>query len=65
MGFRLEIGFIDHLQIITTSNYNTIANFHTLQFTAAHAKFFQSAVNSRFLVTDLNKGESSPSNWID
>jgi hypothetical protein len=39
-----EIGFIDHLQVVTTSNYNTIANFHTLQITTAHAKSFQSAV---------------------
>jgi hypothetical protein len=28
-GFGFIIGFIDHLQAVTTNNYNTIANFHT------------------------------------
>jgi hypothetical protein len=37
-GFGLEIGFIDHLQVITTNNYNTIANFHTLQITTGKGK---------------------------
>jgi hypothetical protein len=31
MGFRLVIGFIDHLQVVTTINYNTIADLHNLQ----------------------------------
>jgi hypothetical protein len=30
----LVIGFIDKLQIITTSNYGAIANSYTEQFTA-------------------------------
>jgi hypothetical protein len=38
----LEVGFIDHLQIVTTGNCNTIANLHTLQITTAHAKPSQS-----------------------
>jgi hypothetical protein len=29
MGFRLVIGFIDHLQVITTNNYYTVTDFHT------------------------------------
>jgi hypothetical protein len=57
--FGLEVGFFDHLQVVTTNNYNTIANFHTLQITAAHAKSFQCAFTSRFPVTDLNNGDSS------
>jgi hypothetical protein len=28
-GFELVIGFIEHLQIVTTSNYSTIANSHS------------------------------------
>jgi hypothetical protein len=28
--FGLLIGFIDHLQVVTTSIYNAIANSHTL-----------------------------------
>jgi hypothetical protein len=59
MGFELEIGFIDHLQLITTSNCNTIADLHTLQITTAHAKSSQSAFTSHFPVTDLNRGGSS------
>jgi hypothetical protein len=38
MGFELETGFVDHLQIVTTSNCSVIADLHTLQITAAHAK---------------------------
>jgi hypothetical protein len=32
-GFKLDIGFTDHLQVMTTNIYNTIADFHTLQIT--------------------------------
>jgi hypothetical protein len=60
-GFGLEILFIDHLQIVTTSNYIAITNFHTLQITTAHAKSFQSLVTSRSLVTASNSGDSSAS----
>jgi hypothetical protein len=35
MGFGLVNGFTGHLQMVTTSNYSTIANSHTLQFTTA------------------------------
>jgi hypothetical protein len=76
-SFGLEIGFIDHLQVVTTSDYehNTIASFHTLQITAAQAKSFQSAFISRFLVTDFKNGDSTtaptksslhrlPYNWL-
>jgi hypothetical protein len=57
----LETGFTDYLQIVTTSNYNTITNQDTLQITTAHAKPSQPASTSRFHVTDLNNGDSSAS----
>jgi hypothetical protein len=36
-GFGLEIVFIHHfnMQLVTTSNYNAIADLHTLQVTSA------------------------------
>jgi hypothetical protein len=61
MGFQLEIGFTDHLQFVTASNYNTIGNLQTLQITTAHAKSSHSASSSCFLVTGHNNGDSSPS----
>jgi hypothetical protein len=47
-GFRLEIGFIDHLctRHVTTLNYSAVAIPHTLQITAAHAASFQLSVPS-------------------
>jgi hypothetical protein len=36
-GFGLDIGFIDNLQVVTTNNCNTIADFHTLQITDTHS----------------------------
>jgi hypothetical protein len=60
MEYGLVIGFID-----TTRNYNysTITDLHTLQITAANTKSFpaRSVFNSRFLVTDVNSGDSSAS----
>jgi hypothetical protein len=31
MGFGLVIGFINHLHVVTTNNYYTIADLHNLQ----------------------------------
>jgi hypothetical protein len=31
MGFGLVNGFIDHLQVVTTINYNTVTDLHNLQ----------------------------------
>jgi hypothetical protein len=45
-GVGLVIGFIEHLQNVTTSNYSAIANSHTLQFATASTEPFQSAVSS-------------------
>jgi hypothetical protein len=44
-GIGLVIGFIEQLQIVTTSNYSAIANPHTLQFTTAQTKYFQSVLS--------------------
>jgi hypothetical protein len=44
MGYGLVIGFIEHLQIVTTSTYSIIANSHILQFTTACTKSSQSAL---------------------
>jgi hypothetical protein len=39
-----------HSRLVTTSNYNAIADLQTLQITTAHAKTSQSTFTSRFLV---------------
>jgi hypothetical protein len=53
-------GVLDlRLEVVTTNNYNTIANFYTLQIATAHANSFQPAFTSRFQVTDINNGDFS------
>jgi hypothetical protein len=46
-----------------TSNYSAIADLHTSEITAANTKSspVRSVFNSRFLVTDVNSGDSSAS----
>jgi hypothetical protein len=61
MGFEMEIRFIDHLQIITSSIYNTTTNLQILQIITAHAKPSQSSFISCFLVLDFNNRDSSAS----
>jgi hypothetical protein len=56
-GLGLEIGCIDHLQVVSISSYNNISNFHTSQITTAHAKFSQPGITSRRPVTVLNNGD--------
>jgi hypothetical protein len=41
-----EFGFIEHLQIVTTSNCSVIPNSHNIQFSTARIKSSQSAVSS-------------------
>jgi hypothetical protein len=61
-GSELVIGFIQHLQIKTTSNYSTIADSHMQQLTTAHAKPSQSAVFTVcFLVMAFNNVAPSAS----
>jgi hypothetical protein len=59
-GFGLHIEFIDHfnLQLVITLNYSAIANFHTLQFTRVHGKYFPvcSIFTISCLVTASNNG---------
>jgi hypothetical protein len=54
-GAGLLSGFIEHLQIVTARNYRTVANSHTLQFTAVlnYVVWVCCVLTSRFLVTDL------------
>jgi hypothetical protein len=54
-------GVFLYTQLGATSNYNAIADLHTLQITTAQATSSQSVFTSRFLVTDLNNGDSSAS----
>jgi hypothetical protein len=62
-GDGLVNGFVDHLytRLGTTSIYSAIAGLHTLHITRTHDKSSQSTFTSRFLVTDLNNGDSSAS----
>jgi hypothetical protein len=50
----LVIGFIDHLQMVTKSNYNAVTNSYTRLLTTAHTKSSQFVFTSRSLVTDPN-----------
>jgi hypothetical protein len=50
----MVIGFIEHLLIVSTSNYSALASPHTLQFITARKKYFQFVFTSRFLITDPN-----------
>jgi hypothetical protein len=57
------IGFTEHLQLVNTSNYNTIANSHTSQITIGHTMSSRPITffNSRCLVTASNGGRSPSS----
>jgi hypothetical protein len=52
MGFRQVIGFIEHVELLTTGNYNDFTDLHNVQVTTAHAK--SSVFTNRCLVMDLN-----------
>jgi hypothetical protein len=71
IGSGLVNIFIDHLQVVTTNNYNTIADFHTKSSVSFHSSllgnnsqqwlFLCNSFTRRFLVTNLNNGDSSAS----
>jgi hypothetical protein len=46
MGFGLVIGFIEHLQNVTTNNYDSFTELHTqkIAVTTAHIKPSQSSL---------------------
>jgi hypothetical protein len=46
MGFELVTGFIEHLQNVTTNNYDSLTELHTpkITVTTEHVKSFQSSV---------------------
>jgi hypothetical protein len=46
-GFRLIIGYTEFLQLVTTSNYDLIANSRARLLTIALAKLSQFAFTSR------------------
>jgi hypothetical protein len=48
------MGYTDHLQMVTTNNYNVLANSCIRPLTIAHTKFPQFVFNSRFLVPNSN-----------
>jgi hypothetical protein len=55
------IRFVEHIytQLVTTSNYNAVADLHALQITTAHAKLQSFVVfPSHCLVTSLSDGDS-------
>jgi hypothetical protein len=61
----MVIEFIEHFQIVTTSNCSAISISHTMQFTTARFKSSQSAVfTSRYRVTDINNALSFPAHVL-
>jgi hypothetical protein len=63
-GFVLEVGFIDHLQLVTTSNYNALTNSCTRLLTTAHTKTSHFVFTSRFMVTDPNNVLCLRPSWL-
>jgi hypothetical protein len=60
MTFGLVIGFTDHLRIVITSNYKSLAVLLTSFITVTTAHIKSSVFTSRFLVTDFNTARLGP-----
>jgi hypothetical protein len=56
MGFGLVIGFTDHLQIVTTSNYSSVANSRSAVWYSRHLIFSVCCVFTGILVAASNGG---------
>jgi hypothetical protein len=52
-GVRLAIGFINHLQIVTTAKCSTVTDFHTTNHSTLIYCLFPQVFTIRFLETDL------------
>jgi hypothetical protein len=61
LDWRIDLLAHTHHSLVAAGNYNAVANPHTLQITAAHAKSSQFAFTSRFLVADLSDEDPSSS----
>jgi hypothetical protein len=49
------IGFIDHLLVVTTNNFNTIADFHTTNHsTLSKAKALNNGYSSAMFLLDVS-----------
>jgi hypothetical protein len=46
MRFGLVVGFIEHLQFVSTNNYSAVVNSHTIKFTTVLTKTSQSTASS-------------------
>jgi hypothetical protein len=52
-GFRLVIGFINNLEVVTAINYSTIADLHKLQ--SLHTNLLSLFPGNRFITQELWK----------
>jgi hypothetical protein len=59
MGFGLGIGFIEHLQNVTTNNYDSLTELHAPKITVTTAHIKSSVFTSRCLVVAFNGGCST------